>query len=87
MLSSGLYSTQINMFTSYVIVSTFKIWRERLGHSGSVMMRKIVQNSSGHPLKNHMICNLMSFYVMHVLKENSQFGHRHLKLGMNRHYS
>ena len=67
MLSSGLYCTKINIIASNVLVnssvtlhsseftSTFKIWHERLGHPGSVMMRKIVQNSNGHPLKNQKI--------------------------------
>ena len=66
MLSSGLYCTKITMTESYAVVNmkftdTFKIWHERLGHPGSVMMRKIVQNSNGHPLKNGKILQTGEF--------------------------
>ena len=59
-LSSGIYFTKINMTESYVTVNpkftcTFKIWHERLGHPGSVMMRKIVENTNGHSLKTQKI--------------------------------
>ena len=57
MLCCGLYCTKITMTESYAVVNTkfsdtFKIWHQRLGHIGSVMMREIMQNSNGHPLKN-----------------------------------
>ena len=29
----------------------FTIWHDRLGHPGSIMMRRIIENSCGHPLK------------------------------------
>jgi transposase InsO family protein len=32
-----------------------KLWHDRLGHPGSVMMRRIIENSHGHPLKNQKI--------------------------------
>ena len=42
MLSSGLYCTKIHMIASYATVFTdkFKVWHERLGHPGSIMMQK-----------------------------------------------
>ncbi|XP_038984372.1 uncharacterized protein LOC120111397 [Phoenix dactylifera] len=33
----------------------FMIWHNRLGHPGSIMMRRIIENSLGHPLKNQKI--------------------------------
>jgi len=37
------------------------LWRDHLGHPGSSMMRKIVESTHGHSLKNHGIyqVNLM----------------------------
>ena len=56
-LSSGLYYTKIRIMESHAIEnkrcdSTFKVWHDRLGHPGSIMMRRIIKTSSGHPLKN-----------------------------------
>ena len=33
----------------------FIVWHDRLGHPGSIMMRKIIENSCGHSLKNQKI--------------------------------
>ncbi|KAJ9561314.1 hypothetical protein OSB04_006474 [Centaurea solstitialis] len=33
----------------------FILWHDRLGHPGSVMMRKIIEQSCGHPLENQKI--------------------------------
>jgi hypothetical protein len=33
----------------------FMLWYNRLGHPGSIMMRRIIENSHGHPLKNQKI--------------------------------
>jgi hypothetical protein len=33
----------------------FMHWHDRLGHAGTVMMRRIIENSHGHPLKNQKI--------------------------------
>jgi hypothetical protein len=30
-------------------------WHDRLGHPGTIMMRRIIENSHGHPLKNQKI--------------------------------
>ncbi|MFS7988696.1 putative GAG-pre-integrase domain-containing protein [Helianthus anomalus] len=30
---------------------TFNIWHERLGHPGSIMMRRIIKSATGYPLK------------------------------------
>jgi hypothetical protein len=33
----------------------FMLWHDRLGHSGIIMMCRIIENSHGHPLKNQKI--------------------------------
>ena len=35
--------------------SNFIIWHDRLGHPGSTMMRRIIENSNGHTLKNKIV--------------------------------
>ena len=35
--------------------NAFLLWHERLGHPGISMMRRIVQNSNGHPLTSRQI--------------------------------
>ena len=58
-LSSGLYFTYINQ-TEINMVSTrkgidpkiFTLWHDRLGHPGDIMMRRIIESSNGHPLKD-----------------------------------
>ncbi|GJT93225.1 disease resistance CC-NBS-LRR class family protein [Tanacetum coccineum] len=61
-LSSGLYYTQISAIESNAVINhqvmdreNFIVWHDRLGHPGSMMMRKIIENSRGHSLKNHKI--------------------------------
>ncbi|KAK2376223.1 putative mitochondrial protein [Trifolium repens] len=61
-LSSGLYYTYISTIEAHVIVNPkftnqnkFIVWHDRLGHPGSIMMRKIIENSCGHQLKNQKI--------------------------------
>ncbi|KAJ0857525.1 putative GAG-pre-integrase domain-containing protein [Helianthus annuus] len=58
-LSSGLYCTNINPIKSYMVSNqklldkdTFNIWYDRLGHPGSIMMRRIIKSATWHPLKN-----------------------------------
>ena len=60
--SSGLYYTHIRNIEVNATVNqkftdknNFVIWRDLLGHPGSIMMRKIIENSHGHPLKNQKI--------------------------------
>ena len=60
--STGLYHTTIKPIESYVVVNqkfndpkTFILWHDRLGHLGSSMMRRIIENSQGHELKNQKI--------------------------------
>ncbi|GJY77293.1 disease resistance CC-NBS-LRR class family protein [Tanacetum coccineum] len=58
-LSSGLYFTYINQ-TEINLISTrkgidnkiFTLWHDRLGHPGDIMMRRIIESSNGHPLKD-----------------------------------
>ena len=33
----------------------FMLWHDRLGHPGSIIMHRIIENSHGHPLKNQKI--------------------------------
>ena len=61
-LSSGLYYTHIRVIEAYATMNLkfmnpniFTIWHDRLGHPGSIMMRRIIENSNGHPLKNQKI--------------------------------
>ena len=60
--STGLYHTTIKLIESYVVVNqkfndpkTFVLWHDRLGHPRSSMMRRIIENSQGHELKNQKI--------------------------------
>ena len=54
-LNSGLYYTMIKAEVYNVvnqgITTEFNVWHDRLGHPGTIMMRKIIENSCGHPLK------------------------------------
>ncbi|XP_073153898.1 uncharacterized protein [Henckelia pumila] len=61
-LPSGMYFTTIkaveaNTCTNqkFIDQQSFKLWHDRLGHPGATMMRKIIMNSHGHPLKNQKI--------------------------------
>ena len=54
--------TKISMIESYITVNQkftdsdiFIIWHDRLGHPGSITIRRITENSYGHPLKNQNI--------------------------------
>ena len=58
-LSSGLYYAEISTIEAHSIVNqkftdpnVFVLWHDRMGHPGSIMMRRILENSTGHPLKN-----------------------------------
>ena len=60
--SSGLYYTTMRTIEANVAVHQkcsnpiiFTLWHDRLGHLGFVMMRRIIENSHGHPLKNQKI--------------------------------
>ena len=60
--SSGLYYTFVKVIESNMVINKgpsnprdFIIWHDRLGHPGSIMMRRIIENSYGHPLKNQKI--------------------------------
>ena len=60
--SSGLYYTTITTIELNMVMSQklshpniFMLWHDRFGHPGSTMMRRIIENSHGHPLKNQKI--------------------------------
>ncbi|KAL0553873.1 hypothetical protein IC582_007777 [Cucumis melo] len=43
------------MNPKFMNLNMFIVWHDRLGHPGSIMMRRIIENSHGHPLKNQKI--------------------------------
>ena len=60
--SFRLYYTTIKPIESYVVMNQkfnhpkiFTLWHNRLGHPRSSMMRRIIEQSHGHPLKNQKI--------------------------------
>ena len=60
--SSGLYHTTIKSIESNVVVNQkfnnpkiFNFWHDRLGHPGSSIIRRIIEHSNEHPLKNQKI--------------------------------
>jgi len=57
-LSSGLYYTKISTIEAYALISdkfvgktNFIVWHDRLGHPGSIMMRKIIKSSCRHSFR------------------------------------
>ena len=61
-LSSRLYYTLIRDVEVYAVMNQkfsypkiFMHWHNHLGHLGSTIMRRIIENSHGHPLKNQKI--------------------------------
>ena len=57
--SMGLYCVMIKAVENYSTISwrlvnpdQFGLWHDRLGHPGASMMRRIIQNTKGHPLKD-----------------------------------
>ena len=67
--SSGLYYTFIHEIESHTVMAQkasdpkcFTLWHDRLGHPGSIMMRRIIENSCGHPLKNQKILLSNEFF-------------------------
>ena len=60
--SSGLYYITMRTIEANVVVHQkcsnpiiFTLWHDRLGHPRSVMIRRIIENSRGNPLKNQKI--------------------------------
>ena len=60
--SSGLYHTNMKHIESYVILNqkfkdpkTLVLWRDKLGHPRTSMIRRIIEHSHGHLLKNQNI--------------------------------
>ncbi|WZZ50510.1 hypothetical protein YC2023_050617 [Brassica napus] len=70
-LSYGMHHTYISAIESHLVIKEnsgdFTLWHDRLGHPGTTMMRKIIENSHGHSLKpqevyqgNKMTCTACS---------------------------
>ena len=60
--SCRLYHTIIKSIESYVVMNhkfnnpkTFILWHDRLGHPKSSMMRRIIEHSHRHPLKDQKV--------------------------------
>ena len=76
--SIGLYHTTIKPIESYAVVNqkfndpkTFVLWHDRLGHPGSSMMTRIIENSQGHELKKTKISSCpMNIHVLRAHKAN-----------------
>ena len=45
----------------FIDTNNLIIWHDRLGHPGSIMMRRIIENSNGHPLKKQKIFQTNEF--------------------------
>jgi hypothetical protein len=58
----------------------FMLWHYRLGHPGTIMMRRIIENSHGHPLKNQKILLLSDYFCAACSKVNLLSNHLLLKL-------
>ncbi|CAN1330864.1 hypothetical protein LINPERPRIM_LOCUS35118 [Linum perenne] len=76
-ISSGLYYTYISTIESHATINSklmnhekIVVWHNRLGHPGSIMMRKILENSSGHSVMSNQIPQSKDLVVRHVLKES-----------------
>ncbi|XP_074369756.1 uncharacterized protein LOC141711251 [Apium graveolens] len=61
-LFSGLYMMKIRTIESHNVIASklidpksFTLWHERLGHPGVSMMRRIIENSNGHSLKDFKV--------------------------------
>ncbi|CAN1294781.1 Copia protein [Linum perenne] len=61
-ISSGLYYTYISTIESHATINSkfmnhekFVVWHNRLGHPGSIMMRKILENLRGHSVMSNQI--------------------------------
>jgi hypothetical protein len=58
-LGSGLHYTYISMIESHMVLKEkscdlgiLSLWHDRLGHPGTTMMRRIIEGTNGHPLKD-----------------------------------
>ena len=61
-LSFRLYYTHIGVIQTYATMNLkfmnldiFAIWHDRLDRLGSIMMRRIIENSHGHLLKSKIL--------------------------------
>ena len=73
---SGLYYVPIRAIESYATMSwklinpdEFGLWHDRLGHPGATMMRRIILNSRGHPLKNKKVLLSKDYFCETCLQE------------------
>ena len=86
--SSGLYYTTMRIIETNVAIhqkrsdpKVFMLWLDRLGHPGSIIMRRIIENSYEHPFY------LVIIHVVPVLKVNSLPNHHIQRLLLSVHLS
>ena len=66
--SKGLHYTTLRSIEANVVVhqkcydpKIFMLWHNSVGHLGSTMMRRIIENSHGHTLMNQKILSLSDY--------------------------
>ena len=47
--------TNVAIHQKCLDLKVFMLWYDRLGHLGSIIMHRIIENSHRHPLKNQKI--------------------------------
>ncbi|GJW15632.1 disease resistance CC-NBS-LRR class family protein [Tanacetum coccineum] len=65
MLHSGLHYTHLSVAESHMVIKEkscdpgiVSLWHDRLGHPGSTMMKRIIESTHGHPLKDQKILQM-----------------------------
>ncbi|GJW52752.1 disease resistance CC-NBS-LRR class family protein [Tanacetum coccineum] len=65
MLHSGLHYTYLSMEESHMVIKEkscdpgiVSMWHDRLGHPGSTLMKRIIESTHGHPLKDQKILQM-----------------------------
>ena len=91
--SSGLYYTTMRITETNVAIHqkcselmVFMLWNDHLGHPRSIMMRPIIENSHGHPLKNQKI-HLPSDYPCSARSQGKLPNHHLQRFFLNVHLS
>nr|GEU64602.1 putative RNA-directed DNA polymerase [Tanacetum cinerariifolium] len=65
MLHYGLHYTHLSKAESHMVIKEkscdpgiVSLWHDRLGHPGSTMMKRIIESTHGHPLKDQKILQM-----------------------------
>ncbi|PIM98031.1 hypothetical protein CDL12_29492 [Handroanthus impetiginosus] len=85
--SSGIYYTKIYAIEMHHLVNqkfidskNFIIWHDRSGHPESIMMRRIIENSHGHSLKNQRVLKSNEFTCVAYSQEKFITKHSPMKV-------